>query len=85
MPSDQEKFDVWLRERWYEKDALMEQYLTTGRFPPSENNKKGYIETEVRTKYPWEFIQVYVVLGIVAMVWNVINKMWHQLVSSVFG
>ena len=28
-----EEFDLWLRERWHEKDALLEQYLTTGRFP----------------------------------------------------
>ena len=36
IPLDsQDSFDAWLRARWYEKDALMEQYLSTGRFPPS--------------------------------------------------
>ncbi|CAI4212889.1 unnamed protein product [Parascedosporium putredinis] len=30
---DAAEFDEWLRARWYEKDALMEGYLQTGRFP----------------------------------------------------
>lgn len=86
-----EAFDVWLRERWYEKDALMEQYVSTGRFPPSPSaaaevagtgGKEGFVETEVRTKYPWEFLEVYTVLGVVGLLVNVATKMWRQLVSS---
>src|SRR6187402_611735 len=35
------KFDLWLREKWYEKDAFVEQYLTTGRFPASKSATNG--------------------------------------------
>ena len=79
---DHEKFDVWLRDRWFEKDALMEQYTSTGRFPPCDFGKKEYIETEVRTKYPWEILQVFTVLGIVGLVWNTVLGVWHRLLDT---
>jgi hypothetical protein len=31
-----EAFDAWLNERWREKDALLEYYTKTGRFPADE-------------------------------------------------
>ncbi|KAF4912197.1 putative acyltransferase [Colletotrichum viniferum] len=73
---DQKEFDAWVRERWYEKDALMEEYLVNGRFPPSEDNKKGYIETEVRLKHWWELSQVFVVVGAAGLIFRMfINTM----------
>ncbi|KAF4627969.1 hypothetical protein G7Y89_g10183 [Cudoniella acicularis] len=58
---DHDTFDLWLRERWYEKDAFIEQYLTTGRFPGSKAAtnglvtngalKESFIETEVKLKH----------------------------------
>lgn len=74
----------------------MEEYMSTGRFPASpraivnaegvreEDAKKGaYIETEVRTRYPFEFVQIFVVLGVFGLVWNVLGKMWAN-VAGVF-
>lgn len=62
-----EAFDEWLRARWYEKDVMMEEYLSTGRLPASpstkDNEQPEYIETEVRTQYPWEMLQVFSVVG----------------------
>ncbi|KAL2891106.1 putative acyltransferase [Ceratocystis lukuohia] len=74
-----EEFDRWLRERWYEKDALMETYLATGRFPTSDLAKKDYIETAVRTKYPFEFIEVYNVLGGILGVTHFARRMVRAL------
>ncbi|KAK4210040.1 acyltransferase-domain-containing protein [Rhypophila decipiens] len=75
-----EQFDLWLRDRWYEKDALMEQYITTGRFPPSPaeavtSGHEGHLETEVRTKHWFEFLQIFVVVGIVGLLWNNVCKL----------
>lgn len=83
---DQDKFDEWLRERWYEKDALMEQYLTTGRFPPSPaeavtSGHEGFLETEVRTRHWFEFLQVFVVVGILGLLWNNFSKFLHRFMS----
>ena len=36
---DQKEFDLWLRERWIEKDNLMEYYNRHGRFPEDEDEK----------------------------------------------
>ncbi|KAH7309514.1 acyltransferase-domain-containing protein [Stachybotrys elegans] len=72
---DQEKFDVWLREQWYIKDALMDDYLTTGRFPPMEG-KLDYVETIVRTRQPWEILQVFTVVGICSLIWHNLTKAW---------
>lgn len=89
---DHDQFDVWLRERWYEKDAVMETYKTTGRFPPNVASHDGpsnldamdymdYIETEVRTKYWWEFLRIFVVVGVFALLGNIITKIWHRITN----
>lgn len=33
---DPERFDTWVRERWLEKELLLEQYVQNGRFPADE-------------------------------------------------
>ncbi|KAK4191289.1 acyltransferase-domain-containing protein [Podospora australis] len=83
-----EKFDEWLRERWYEKDAIMEQYISTGRFPSTPEtaanmSQEGFLETEVRTRYHLEFLQIFSVLGVVALLLNIALKLWHRLVSII--
>jgi 1-acyl-sn-glycerol-3-phosphate acyltransferase len=90
IPLDnQEQFGLWLRERWYEKDALMEQYLSTGRFPANPANtltkdREEFLETEVRTRYPFEFLQIFSVLAGFGLLVNLILKLWNKLVSLVF-
>jgi lysocardiolipin and lysophospholipid acyltransferase len=85
MPlDDQEKFDLWLREEWYKKDALMEEYLIKGRLPPMVGAKSAYVETGVRTRQPWEILQVFTVLGLAGLVWNNVRKA-YQAVSTLFG
>ncbi|KND89268.1 putative acyltransferase [Tolypocladium ophioglossoides CBS 100239] len=74
---DQDKFDLWLREQWYKKDALMEEYLTTGRFPAMAGAETDFIETSVRTRYPWEILQIFTVVGICGLAWNNVRKLLH--------
>lgn len=86
MPlDDQDKFDQWLRDEWYKKDELMEEYMLNGRFPAlptptaeaagKESDAKGeYIETEVKTRYPFEILQIFVVVGIVGLMWHNVAK-----------
>ena len=39
IPVDDAKaFEGWLRDRWTEKDELLEQYVQTGRFPASDED-----------------------------------------------
>ncbi|PHH84424.1 hypothetical protein CDD83_1961 [Cordyceps sp. RAO-2017] len=78
MPlDDADEFDVWLREQWYKKDALMEQYLRTGRFPAMAGGATDYVETSVRTRQPWEIAQVFTVAGLVGLAWHNVNKLLH--------
>lgn len=70
-----EAFDEWMRERWYEKDDLMDKYLTNGRFPSSKvaivgakSSDDAYIETEVRPRWPGEVMQLFSVVGLVMIV-----------------
>jgi len=86
---NQEDFDLWLRERWYEKDALMDQYIATGRFPPSPSEAvtkghQGFLETEVRARSRFEFLQIFIVLGVVGLLQNVLSKMWHRLTHAIW-
>ncbi|KAI1330179.1 acyltransferase-domain-containing protein [Xylariaceae sp. FL0255] len=83
MPlNDKDKFDAWLLERWYEKDALMEVYVSTGRFPASEVGVKGHIETEVKTQYWWEFLNIYVMLGSFGLIFNLMLKTVRRFVGA---
>ncbi|KAG6143224.1 hypothetical protein E4U12_001658 [Claviceps purpurea] len=72
---DPKKFELWLRDQWYKKDALMEQYLNTGRFPPLSGAKVDYVETEVRTRYPWEILQIFNVVGICGLLWHNMRRL----------
>lgn len=95
---DHVAFEEWLRERWYEKDALMEQYLTSGRFPANEISPEtkgvvprgvlngGFIETEVRPANWWEIGKIFVVLGAFGLIANIGAKIWNLAVyGSVAG
>jgi lysocardiolipin and lysophospholipid acyltransferase len=90
---DPEKFDLWLRERWTEKDALIEQYVATGRFPESKDlaingtdsepsqrrGQSGFLESNVKTAHIWEFLQIFVVLGTFGWVANILAKVWNAV------
>jgi lysocardiolipin and lysophospholipid acyltransferase len=78
---DQKSFDLWLREEWYKKDALMEEYMTTGRFPRMEGGKVDYIETEVKTRQPWEILQLFTVVGTAALIWHNIKKSFTTMTT----
>ncbi|KAK2765929.1 hypothetical protein FQN54_007444 [Arachnomyces sp. PD_36] len=80
---DQKEFEIWLTERWAEKDQLLEHFYETGRFPTDDDGgedisenpaKSGYIETEVKLGHWFELSQVFVVLGILALVARQIFK-----------
>lgn len=88
---DAEEFDLWLRNRWYEKDQLIDGYLETGRFPPmpssiegdaKTDDADGYVETDVRTKSVGEFTRIYVVLGSVYLVWRSVARVWGKLAGT---
>ncbi|KAF2841588.1 acyltransferase-domain-containing protein [Patellaria atrata CBS 101060] len=83
IPLDDAKtFEKWLRARWEEKDALIEQYCRTGRFPadkgpealsvnggqPIIKKGAGYIETEVRASNPFEFLQMFVPTALLGLI-----------------
>ncbi|ORY71389.1 acyltransferase-domain-containing protein [Pseudomassariella vexata] len=79
---DQEEFDKWLRDRWYEKDALMEQYVSTGRFPANGAGIEGHIETEVRTQYWWEFLKIFIMLGSFVLIFGSILRALRNLAGK---
>ena len=79
IPLDNPKeFDLWLRNRWIEKDNFIEGYLRRGRFPADEEFNRdhkehiirgaGHIEAEIKPKYWYEFLQVFAPIGLLALV-----------------
>lgn len=91
--SSSEAFDAWLQKIWAEKDALMEQYLTTGRFPGNAEEtggiaftgerKEKYVETEVRLERWWEVGKTFTILLAFAGITNLGAKMWNRVVHGV--
>ncbi|GAO18023.1 uncharacterized protein UV8b_00864 [Ustilaginoidea virens] len=75
---DPREFDLWLRDQWYKKDALMEEYLDKGRFPAMHGAEVEYVETEVRTRYPWEILQIFTVVGLCGLTWHNVRRLLHM-------
>lgn len=42
-----------------------------------------YVETEVRTKYWWEFLRIFVVVAIFALLGNIVTKIWYRLTHMI--
>lgn len=81
---DQKAFELWIEKRWREKDDLLEQYKTTGRFPAAheDNSKESkggtFIDTEVKLKSPFEVLQIYIVVLTVGLLINIVLKFLKQ-------
>lgn len=50
---DPHECEQWVRDRWREKDNLLEQYVATGRFPPNHQDT-GVSNKGVSTPDFWE-------------------------------
>ena len=82
IPIDSDKkFEVWLRNRWREKDYLLEHFVRYNRFPEDDNwivkqrtmQKKGplsakFIETQIKSNSLEEFLSIFAPLTSVLMV-----------------
>ena len=87
MPlDDHEAFDGWLTERWREKDELLDQYIKTGFFPADKpetagtsGSDDGYINTSVKLRSPLEVVSIFSVLGTLALLVNIVSKLWSML------
>jgi lysocardiolipin and lysophospholipid acyltransferase len=93
---DTKEFEEWLRQRWIEKDELLEHYVQTGRFPaddeeaPSADGRKvvkgaGHIETEVKPASPIEFFQIFLPVMAMGLVINVVVKFYRMFFRIIFG
>lgn len=86
MPlDDPEKFELWLRERWHEKDVFLEHFVTHGRFPNSKAATNGVtngvgkddvIETEVKLAHWWEVGNIFIMLATFALIANILARVW---------
>jgi hypothetical protein len=94
IPVDDPKaFEKWLKDRWDEKEALLENYIKNGRFPadegeelfktpPGQDDKvisgAGYIETRVCLEHWYEIGHIFAVLGGCALLANIAVRLWTQ-------
>ncbi len=87
--NDPHEFELWLTARWYEKDALMEHFLTTGHFPENQAATNGdakkfpketsFIETEVKLTDWWEVGNLLLLLAITTLAVNLFNRVWNAV------
>jgi lysocardiolipin and lysophospholipid acyltransferase len=88
MPlDDHEKFNLWLRERWHEKDLLLEHFVENGSFPSdksaingaSKGEAKGdVIETEVKLGHWYEVFNIFIMLATFALIANMLARFWNK-------
>ena len=75
---DPDAFEVWLRNRWREKDALIEGFYRTGSFPADNGVTKipngttrrgtGYIEAQIKSSKWYEFMQIFAPISLFGLV-----------------
>jgi 1-acyl-sn-glycerol-3-phosphate acyltransferase len=78
---DPKAFETWVLDRWKEKDALLEKFYETGRFPSDQKSGDAYLETEVKLQHWLEVGQIFAVLAALAMVVNVLAKLWEMMIG----
>lgn len=84
---DAETFDLWIRQRWIEKDEFLEEYMSTGRFPASHELEskakdsegssvaiRGFIETEMKPAHWYEIFKVFAVLTGFGVIVNLLAR-----------
>lgn len=80
------EFEAWLKQRWEEKDALLDYFNRNGHFPADDaataENTDGYIETKVRLVKWYEIGQIFIVLATLALVINVIIRFFDIILQS---
>lgn len=89
--NDAKEFEVWLRDRWTEKDRLLEHITQTGQFPEDiadlsdskieavksiPETGTGVVNTRVKQSNPFEFLGMFTPLAAFILVLNVIRKLW---------
>ena len=74
-----EEFDKWLQDRFYEKDALLDDFYKHGSF--TKEKIAVCVRTEVRLKNPiGDVFSIFAVLALVAVVGRII-----VLLTRIFG
>jgi len=97
IPKEAATFDAWLQARWREKDALLETFATTGRFPADADIEHidlpngagikrplagaGYIETYIKPRNPLELLQIFAPMAGVALCLHLIRRVWNWFLT----
>jgi lysocardiolipin and lysophospholipid acyltransferase len=92
---DEKAFDLWLRDRWAEKDKLLEYFTKNGEFPGDAEavaattaeangtlkpgNKETTVVTGVGPYHQLEFLQIFVSVLAVPLVWKVLKLIFWIL------
>lgn len=89
MPlDDPEKFELWLRERWHEKDLMLEHFVEHGSFPSDKaaingaviegGAKDDVVETEVKLGHWYEVFNIFIMLATFALIANMLARIWSK-------
>lgn len=70
---NEEAFAEWLRQKWTEKDALLETWYGKGAFPDAKDDP---IDTEVRLVTKWHIWQVFDVTVTAALLGSIFYRIW---------
>ena len=75
---DERAFELWLRARWMEKDALIEKFHRNGQFPADTGTEKGpsgrtrrgagYINSTIKANRWHEFLTAFMPMGLLSLV-----------------
>ncbi|KAI5365234.1 Putative phospholipid/glycerol acyltransferase [Septoria linicola] len=90
---DKDAMYEWVIQRWREKDALLDVFMQTGKFPadkeavtiedgPQDSFKNPYINTSVQLRNPVEFLSIFGPVAAATMVGRVFVQILDRLFPS---
>ncbi|KAK5696343.1 hypothetical protein LTR17_024283 [Elasticomyces elasticus] len=97
--NDTDAMYQWTLQRWREKDDMLEQFSKTGRFlgdpvaveieggPQEKEWKTPYINTEVKPRSPFEFLQIFAPVTAAALIGRILVQIVDRTVGTkpIFG
>ncbi|CAJ0760541.1 24228_t:CDS:2 [Entrophospora sp. SA101] len=83
IPQDEDKFTIWLRDRWSEKDVMMEEFYKNGRFSSYESPR--IVPMRLMNGF-FELLQIwYFVIPLIPLLYYYSHTIFESISRGCFG
>lgn len=86
VPLDTEELTKWLYQRFVEKEALLEEFYKTGKFPPPPADKVRYTEGARTENGPTNLVKMdNIFMAVLHLFFMTLTWMEYRIISQIWG